>query len=58
MLRTFNCGVGFVLFAKKNNFQKIVNKFPKSFKPYIIGKIVSETSSKVIFEGNINFKNN
>lgn len=58
MLRTFNCGVGFVLFAKKNNFQKIVNKFPKSFKPYIIGEIVKKTSSKVIFEGNINFKNN
>ena len=58
MLRTFNCGVGFVLFAKKNNLKKIENTFPKSFKPYIIGEIVNKTSSKVIFEGNINFKNN
>ena len=29
MLRTFNCGVGFCLIAKKNNYKKIKNIFQK-----------------------------
>ncbi len=39
MLRTFNCGVGFCLIAKKKNLKKIKKYFQKSFSPYEIGYI-------------------
>tara|TARA_B100001093_G_scaffold251993_1_gene241270 strand:+ start:66 stop:1097 length:1032 start_codon:yes stop_codon:yes gene_type:complete len=39
MLKTFNCGVGFCLIINSKNLKKIIKYFPKSFKPYIIGKI-------------------
>ena len=39
MLRTFNCGVGFCLIAKKRNLKKIKKYFQKSFSPYEIGYI-------------------
>ena len=39
MLRTFNCGVGFCLIAKKSNYIKIKNHFSKKFSPYEIGYI-------------------
>ena len=39
MLRTFNCGVGFCLIAKKNNYKKIRKYFKKNFSPYKIGFI-------------------
>ena len=55
MLRTFNCGVGFVLFAKKENLQKISKIFPLPYKPYVIGEVVFRTSSKIESEGNVNF---
>ena len=55
MLRTFNCGVGFVLFAKKNNFKKIINVFSGSFKPYVIGEIIKKSHSKIQFIGNVKF---
>ena len=42
MLRTFNCGVGFCLIAKKNNYKKIKNHFSKNFIPYEIGYISKE----------------
>ena len=39
MLRTFNCGVGFCVFAKRQNINKIKNYFSKEFKPYEIGYV-------------------
>ena len=39
MLKTFNCGVGFCLIIKKNNFNKITKYFSQKYKPYVIGKI-------------------
>jgi len=45
MLRTFNCGVGFCIITKKNNFGKIKKYFKKDFMPYEIGYI-SENNKK------------
>ena len=39
MLRTFNCGVGFCIIAKKKNFKSIKKFFSKDFMPYEIGYI-------------------
>jgi len=39
MLRTFNCGVGFCLIIKKNNFKKVKKNFTNNFMPYEIGYI-------------------
>jgi phosphoribosylformylglycinamidine cyclo-ligase len=39
MLKTFNCGVGFCLIIKKNNFNKIKKYFSKEYVPYEIGYI-------------------
>ena len=40
MLKTFNCGVGFCLITKPENFNKIKKFFTNEFKPYVIGKII------------------
>ena len=42
MLRTFNCGVGFCIITKKNNYKKIKKFFTKDFSPYKIGYISRE----------------
>ena len=39
MLKTFNCGVGFCLIAKKQNIKKIQKYFSKEYMPYEIGYI-------------------
>ena len=39
MLKTFNCGVGFCLIAKKEKIKKIKSFFDKNYKPYEIGYI-------------------
>ena len=39
MLKTFNCGVGFCLIAKKQNVKKIKKFFSKDYMPYEIGYI-------------------
>lgn len=52
MLKTFNCGVGFCLIIKPNNYKKIIKYFPKKYKPYIIGKI-TKNSNKVKLSGKI-----
>ena len=39
MLRTFNCGVGFCLIIKKNNYKKVSKFFTNNFMPYKIGYI-------------------
>ena len=54
MLKTFNCGVGFCLIIKPDNYKKIIKFFPKKYKPYIIGKITKK-SKKVNLSGNISW---
>ena len=39
MLKTFNCGVGFCLIIKPQNFSNVKKYFSKEFQPYVIGKI-------------------
>ena len=46
MLRTFNCGVGFCLIAKKSNFNRIKKCFSNDFAPYEIGYI-SKNKKKI-----------
>ncbi len=41
MIKTFNCGVGFCIIINPKNFAKIKKYFSKSFKPYLIGKIIN-----------------
>ncbi len=55
MLKTFNCGVGFCLIVNKKNLKKVMNVFPKKFKPYPIGKIIDYKSKKIILDGKIKF---
>ena len=52
MLRTFNCGVGFILIIKKEKFNKIKKYFKKGYTPYVIGKIING-KSKVLLNGKI-----
>tara|TARA_B110000967_G_C18443778_1_gene344459 strand:- start:1 stop:585 length:585 start_codon:yes stop_codon:yes gene_type:complete len=46
MLKTFNCGVGFCLIAKKNSINKIKKYFSKEYKPYEIG-FISKNINKI-----------
>ena len=54
MLKTFNCGVGFCLIINKKNLKKIQSYFPKNYKPYVIGKIISG-KNKVKLNGSIDW---
>ena len=54
MLKTFNCGVGFCLIIESKNLKKINKFFSKEYKPYIIGKILSD-KNKVKLNGSINW---
>ncbi len=54
MLKIFNCGVGFCLIIKPNNYKKIQKYFPRKYKPYIIGKII-KNSKKVKFSGKVSW---
>ena len=54
MLKTFNCGVGFILIINRNNFYKVKKYFKKDFAPYVIGKIING-NSKVILNGKVNW---
>ncbi len=54
MLKTFNCGVGFCIIIKKNNFNKVKKFFSKNYKPYVIGKIVTG-KNKIQFNEKINW---
>ena len=49
MLRTFNCGVGFCIITKKNNYKKIKKFFTKDFSPYKIGYISRENKKLNIY---------
>ena len=44
MLRTFNCGVGFCLIIKKNNYKKVTKFFTNNFMPYEIGYISKDNT--------------
>ena len=46
MLKTFNCGVGFCLIAKKKNINKIKKYFSKEYMPYEIG-FISKNKNKL-----------
>ena len=48
MLRTFNCGIGFILILKKKNFSKIKKYFKKAYAPYIIGEIINGKSKVLL----------
>ena len=54
MLKTFNCGVGFVVFAKTNNIAKITKVFKS---PY--NQLIMDLNSGVpfvdTFDGNLKF---
>ena len=39
MLKTFNCGVGFCVIAKRKNLKRIQRFFKKNDRPYVIGNI-------------------
>ena len=54
MLKTFNCGVGFCLITNSKNYNKILEFFPKEYKPYVIGKI-TKNNKKVKLGGKINW---
>ena len=49
MLKTFNCGVGFCLIAKKENVSKIKKYFSKKYEPYEIG-FISKNIKKLILK--------
>jgi len=55
MLKTFNCGVGFVVFTKTNNIAKITKVFKSPYKPYVIGTVTGSSSSNITFDGNLKF---
>ena len=55
MIKTFNCGVGFCIIIKEKNLKLIEKYFKKSFKPYVIGKIINgknrvKLNGKLIWE--------
>ena len=52
MLRTFNCGVGFCLITKKNNYKKIKKYFSNNFSPYEIG-FISRDNKKLNLYNNL-----
>ncbi|WP_440651146.1 phosphoribosylformylglycinamidine cyclo-ligase [Candidatus Pelagibacter sp. HIMB1495] len=54
ILKTFNCGVGFCLIINKKNLNKVQSYFPKQYKPYVIGKIITG-KNKVKLNGSINW---
>ncbi len=54
MLKTFNCGVGFCLIVNPKKFDKVNKIFSKSYKPYVIGKIITG-SNKVNINGKIDW---
>ena len=55
MIKTFNCGVGFCFIINQKNLSKINSFFSKSYKPYVIGKII-KGRNKVKLNEKINWR--
>ena len=53
LAKTFNCGIGLLIFADKNDAQVIINDINKvGYNAFIIGSMVENNSNKnVIFNG-------
>ncbi|MCM1158391.1 MAG: AIR synthase-related protein [Bacteroidales bacterium] len=54
MLRTFNCGVGFILVAAQKDKEKVMEHVKKWYACYEIGKM-EKGRAKIIFENSINW---
>ena len=54
MLKTFNCGVGFVIIIDNKKFNKIKKFFSKEYSPYVIGKVING-KSRVLLNGKVNW---
>tara|TARA_B100000287_G_scaffold429733_1_gene483607 strand:+ start:1283 stop:2305 length:1023 start_codon:yes stop_codon:yes gene_type:complete len=54
MLKTFNCGVGFIIIINKKKFNQIKKYFKKNYLPYAIGEIVNG-NNKVLLNGKISW---
>ena len=53
MLRTFNCGVGFIIVTSQKDKSYVMNHISKTYDCYEIGTIGSG-DSKIVFEGRLN----
>ncbi len=53
LAKTFNCGIGFLIFAEKKDAEVIINDINKiGYNAFLIGSIIENTSNKnVIFDG-------
>ena len=54
MLRTFNCGVGFILVTSQKDKAKVMKHVQKTYDCYEIGKMEKGTA-KVAFEKRLNW---
>ena len=54
MLRTFNCGVGFIVVASQKNKENVMDHIKKSYDCYEIGSI-EKGDMKVAFENRLNW---
>lgn len=54
MLRTFNCGVGFIIVTSQKDKSYVMNHISKTYDCYEIGTIGSG-DSKIVFEGRLNW---
>ncbi len=53
LVKTFNCGIGFLIFVEKNDAQTIINNVNEiGYNAFLIGSMVENNSNKnVIFDG-------
>jgi phosphoribosylformylglycinamidine cyclo-ligase len=47
MYKVFNMGIGFVIIAKKEEADKIIEEVSKDVEAYKIGKVISEDKIKI-----------
>ena len=53
LTKTFNCGIGFLIFVDKNDAQEIINDINKiGYEAFLIGSMVENNYEKnVVFDG-------
>ena len=53
LLKTFNCGIGLLIFVNKKNLETVMMNVNKAgYNSFIIGSMIENTSNKsVIFDG-------